>query len=376
MIIPSKFDGYGEGGRLTSTRRVYDSGGGGGGTQRVEQTNIPDYAQPYVEGMLGKGWAATDPGQNPYMQYQGDRTAQFTPLQKQSYNAAANMGVSPQIGAATGIAQNVANAAPGASNFNPASFSSANFTDPNIAGSYMNPYMQNVVDIQKREAMRQSDIMGQQQNAQAVGARAFGGSRHAIVEAERMRNLGQQMNDIQAQGANAAWQQAQQQFNADQGRGLQAQQMGEQSRQFGSNLGLQGLNTQLQAGTLMQGLGQNNYNQQLGIAGLQNQFGGQQQAQMQGILDNQYQDFQNYQAYPYKQLDIMSGLLRGLPLSQATTSLYEPAPSPLSQMAGLGTALYGMSRLKMAKGGEVSGYADGGDVEGAGLADLLISQIQ
>ena len=42
----------------------------------------------------------------------------------------------------------------------------------------MSPFMQNVVDIQKREAQRDADIRRQQLAAQAVGARAFGGSRN------------------------------------------------------------------------------------------------------------------------------------------------------------------------------------------------------
>jgi hypothetical protein len=110
----------------------------------------------------------------------------------------------------------------------------------------MNPYQQNVTDIGKREAARQSSILGTQQAGQATQAGAFGGSRFGIQQAERERNLGQQMSDIQAQGSNAAFQQAQQQFNADQARRMQAQQLGEQSRQYGAGLGMQGLQTALQ----------------------------------------------------------------------------------------------------------------------------------
>ena len=53
MLIPNKFNGYHNG-----TRQLYfGSGGGGGGptqtTSTVQNTNIPSYAQPYVESMLG-----------------------------------------------------------------------------------------------------------------------------------------------------------------------------------------------------------------------------------------------------------------------------------------------------------------------------------
>lgn len=409
MIIPSKHAGYTEGGRVTSVRRVYD-GGGGGGNQKVENTNIPEYARPYVEDMLGRTQALTT--QNQYQSYGGDRVAGPTGLQQQSYGTAAGMTPASQIGQATGIASNVAGQAGQIANYTPGQFAATGpmmartgqFNQPGVAESYMNPYMQAVVDIQKREATRNSDMMGQRENAQAVGAGAFGGSRNAIVEAERQRNLGTQLNDIQAQGGNAAFQAAQAAFNADAGRNLQAQQgnqqawatyggqnlqaqqLGEQSRQYGSNLGLQGLQTQLGAGQLLQGLGQNQYNQQIGIAGLQNQFGTQQQANQQQQLDTAYQNFENQNMWPYKQLEFQSGILRGLPLSQTTTTMYEQGPSATSQIAGLGTAMYGMS--KMADGGYVKKvkakkYAEGGDVtdvtpreSNAGLADLLISQIK
>jgi hypothetical protein len=124
------------------------------------------------------------------------------------------------------------------------------FTQRGTANDYMSPYMQNVVDIQKREAGRQSAIQGQQQQAQAVSAGAFGGSRDAIQRAERERNLGQQMGDIQATGSQAAYQQAQQQFNAEQQARLAAQQSNQQAgltvgaQNLGANLGVQQLGTQ------------------------------------------------------------------------------------------------------------------------------------
>ena len=68
------------------------------------QTTIPDYAKPYVEDLLGQAQALTDIGQNPYMQYQGDRTAQFSPLQQQSYENAALLTSAPQMQDATAMA--------------------------------------------------------------------------------------------------------------------------------------------------------------------------------------------------------------------------------------------------------------------------------
>lgn len=128
--------------------------------------------------------------------------------------------------------------------------SSQSFLQPGTSGAYMSPYMQQVVDIQKREAARQSDIQRNVSQAQAVGQGAYGGSRQAIVEAERQRNLGQQMGDIQAQGSQAAYQQAQQQFNAEQQARMAAQQANQQAgltvgqQNLASRLGVQQLGAQ------------------------------------------------------------------------------------------------------------------------------------
>ena len=116
------------------------------------------------------------------------------------------------------------------------------FTQPGTVDAYMSPYQQAVTDIEKREATRASDITGQQQQAQAVQQGAFGGSRSAIVEAERQRNLGQQLGDIQARGGQAAYQQASQQFNAEQQARLQAQLANQQA---GLTVGSQNLNALL-----------------------------------------------------------------------------------------------------------------------------------
>ena len=124
------------------------------------------------------------------------------------------------------------------------------FAAPGSAESFMSPYMQNVVDIEKREAQRASDIAAQREGAQFARAGAFGGSRQAIVEAERNRNLATQMGDIQSRGLQSAYQQAQQQFNAEQAARLQANLANQQAgltvggQNLASQLGVQQLGTQ------------------------------------------------------------------------------------------------------------------------------------
>jgi hypothetical protein len=133
-------------------------------------------------------------------------------------------------------------------------------TDPRSIQAYMSPYMQNAVDYQKSQAIRDFDIGQQAQKARAVGSGAYGGSRQAIVEAEAQRSLGNQLAGIQATGTQKAFEDAQrqQQFGANLGvQGLQAGYGGLGLGMQGAQTGLQGLGTALQGQQArMQGLGQ------------------------------------------------------------------------------------------------------------------------
>jgi len=110
-------------------------------------------------------------------------------------------------------------------------FSPGTVADPQTLESYMSPYQQMVTDVEKREARRESDIAGSQIGQQAAQAGGMGGYREAIMQAERERNLGQQLGDIQTRGSQAAFQQAQQAFEADRAARLQAGQLGLQTGQ-------------------------------------------------------------------------------------------------------------------------------------------------
>lgn len=294
-------------------------------------------------------------------------------------------------------------------------------------GQYMNPYLQNALQPALQEMQRQYDITGTQQQGAATKAGAFGGSREAIMAAENQRNKNMGMNQMIGQGYNTAYQNAQQQFNTSQGQNLQAQmanqgagltagqanlnallgvqnlgagqnmqaqlanqqagltsaqtgaqygqaanQLNEQSRQYGAGLGLQGLQTALQGAGALGNLGGTQFNQQAQAIGLQGQMGGVQQQQQQNVLNQQYQDFLNQKQYPYQQLGFMSDTLRGLPLSQTSSATYTN-PSMLSQVAGLGTAAagaYGLANIGKAKGGSIKEKK-----RPAGLAELALSKM-
>jgi hypothetical protein len=93
----------------------------------------------------------------------------------------------------------------------------------------MNPYQQLVTDIEKREARRASDTQAANISQQAAQAGGLGGYREAVMQSERERNLGQQLQDIQATGGRAAFDQAQQAFEADRAARLQEAQLGLQT---------------------------------------------------------------------------------------------------------------------------------------------------
>lgn len=317
------------------------------------QTTIPDYAKPYVEDLLGQAQALTDLGQNPYMQYQGDRVAQFSPLQQQSYENAALMTAAPQLQDATAMA---GLAGLGALNTQ-YTFQPSNFTGE-AAKSLMSPYMQNVVDVQMQQAKRQADIAAQTQQAQAARSGAFGGGRDAVMRSLGNADLQRNLANIQATGLQNAYQQAQQQFNVQ-------NQLNAQQQQFGAGLGLQGLQTALQGASQLGNLGNVQFGQNKDVINLQNTLGAQQQQQAQNVLNTQYQDYLNYQNYPYKQIGFMSDLLRGLPLTQQSATVYGQAPSTTSQLVGLGTAALGASKLAGLKEGGLAKLAFMKITEGA-----------
>jgi len=299
-------------------------------SQTVTQTSIPEYAQPYVERMLGKAEAFSEA---PYQAYGGERIAGFTPMQQQAQQAAANLGPSQQLGLGTQMA-----GIAGLGQLGAGQQYAMQATNPYAMGAYMSPYMENALAPQMREAARQSAIQGQMDQARAVQQGAFGGARTGIVEAERQRNLQTQLGDIYGRGMQTAYDQAR------------------QAQQFGATLGLQGAQGAAQtAGTLGQ-LGQTQFGQQRDIINAQATAGAQQQALQQAQLQQKYQDFLTQKAYPQQQLAFMSDMLRGAPLGQQTQQQYTAAaPSGMGQVAGLGLAALGASKAGLlgAKGGSV-----------------------
>jgi hypothetical protein len=323
--------------RLKPGGRIY--GGGGQPTQQVvTSTDVPDYIKPYVERMVGQTEALTDINKNPYQRYKGERVAGFTPLQRQAFEGVANLKPAEQLGVATqmgGLA--------GLQGMMAGSQYAQQATDPRAMQAYMSPYIQNALDPQMREAARRSAMEGQMQQAQSIQRGAFGGSRSALMEAERQRNLGQLQSDIYGRGMQTAFEQAQ------------------RAQQFGADLGLRGAGIGLQGASTLGQLGQTQFGQEKDIIQGQLSAGEQQRQLEQQRLQNFYQDFLEERRYPYEQLAFRSDMIRGLPLSQQTQTMYAGPVTP-GQAVTAGVMGYGAGKQMgiFAAGGSVDDYAGGG----------------
>lgn len=281
-------------------------GGGGGGSQSPQevtttQTNLPPYVQPQFERLLRRGEAESLQGYTPYG---GQRLAFFSPdeLAAQAMTRGYAMSGTPsQFSDAESRIQNQMSFGEGIDTF-------------------MSPYQQAVTDVAKREAIRQSEARADQIGSKAALSGGLGGYREAILQAEREKNLGQQLDDLQVRGSQAAFDRAANQFNRD-------QMMNLQSANFLRGLG-----------------GDINRDAMARIAALQG-IGSQQRALQQAAFDTGYQDFLRQQDFDKQQLGFFSNLLRGVPVQpQQNVSTFQQQPGLFQQALGLGLGGLGVYR--------------------------------
>jgi hypothetical protein len=407
--------------------------GGGGGSPGPQQstaynTNIPEYAKPYVMNMLGaaqnqlfttQGNQIT--GFRPYQPYSSNPQDYFagpTGLQQSVYNQAGQMQTPGQFATGTGMAAlggmgqlgtaqqagmygqqgaglGLAGTAAAAPAFSAGQQFAQQVTDPRSMQAFMSPYQQAVTDVAKNAAIREAQLAQQATNLGAARQGTYGGARQALAQSERERNLLSNLSNIQAQGSQSAFDRAMQtqQFGANLGlQGIQTGLQGVQTGMQGIGQGLQGVGAQQagyagagQAGATLGQLGGAQQQADLARLGFQQQTGQQQQAYQQGIINQAIQDYATAQQYPYMQLSTMSNLLRGLPMQAMSTQQYQAAPSVTSQLAGLGTAgvgAYGLGRATgvFKEGGQVKGYKYGGAIDDDKLRsmaeNLSVEQLQ
>jgi hypothetical protein len=331
-------------------------GGGSSGTQTSYSTNLPEYAKPYYEELLkqtGKQVYETDAAGNvtgvqAYTPYTGERVAGFTPEQLKVQGEVAGMGTPGGFGTAarglgTGEALGYGTAGLGlgqAFGYDP---SKTPVFGRSAASYYMDPYAANVTDIAVREAEKQRDLDKSAGALGAIGRGTFGGARQALLQAEQGRGAAQNIADIRAKGSQAAYQNAQQQFNADVTRQQQAQQY---AAGLGKELGVAGLQTGLEASAKTGALAATEQASNLERLKAQAASAGEKQAYQQEIDNLKYQQFMDQQNYQKSQLDYLSQILRGNAAALGTTQTqYAPAPSLASQLGGVGLAGLGLYNI-------------------------------
>jgi hypothetical protein len=388
-------------------------GGGGGPTQTTAyQTNLPEYAEPYVMNMLGaaqnqlftttpgvEGQPGEITGFKPYQAYSSNPQDYFagpSSLQTSAYNAASQLQspsqyqVGSQLAGMSGLGQlgtaqqagmygqqgaslGLMGAMQAAPAFGAGSQYAQQVTNPYAVQSYMSPYQQGVTDVAKNAAMREAQMVENANRLSSARQGTYGGARQALASLEREKNLLGNLSNIQAQGSQSAYDRAiqAQQFGANLGlQGIQTGLQGVQAGLQGFGQGLQGIGAQQagyagagQAASTLGQLGTQQQSADINAINLQNQLGGQQQQYQQNIINQAIQDYATQQQYPYMQLSTMSNLLRGLPMQGMTTQQYQAQPSSTQQLLGLagtGASLYGAFGKK--EGGAIKEYAAGGNV--------------
>jgi hypothetical protein len=400
-----------------------DSGGGGGGKQEstTYTSNLPEYAQPYFERGMERAEALSQEG---YIPYTGQRIEGYSPQQQQLFQQTYGL---QRPGELTGASQATEAATLGAlgTQYGPGQFtygavtpdqlSQYQMTQPtdvaaeratsSVFGTpemqqYISPFQQGVTDVAKRQAALDAMKIQQATNLGAARQGTYGGARQLLGQTEREKALGQQLSDIQTKGSQAAFENAQTQFERDQARRMAAQQLnvqeglraqlanqqaglttgqqnlaarlgvqqlgaqqsleaqranqaalmeaqkaGEQSRQFGANLGLQGLQTALTGAGQLSQIGKDIQATDLSRLQAQQAVAGSEQSQRQKSLDMAYQDFLAQREFPYRQLEFYNAMLRGLPVKADTTSsTYQAQPNIAQQVLGYGIPALALSK--------------------------------
>ncbi len=317
-------------------------------SQEIHQSNLPAYAKPYLTDIMQRAQAES---YRPYQEYQDPRIAGFTQGQTGAQQEVLGMQQRPEFQEAAGLTRTGAQQATGFGQTGAglgaiAAGAGQNYqnlaTSPAAQQAFMSPYMQNVVDVQKQEALRDAQKTNLAGNLNAARQGTYGGARQLLAQTERERNLQQELGAIQARGQQDAFKQAQ------------------QAQQFGAELGLQGLNTGLQgqqvglqgaqqatlAGAQLGDLGQATQANQLQRIQAQAAVGQEQRGLNQQLFDQSYADFLAQRDYPMEQLGYFSNLMRGIPVGLGSTATtYARPPSMASQIGGLGIGALGLSNL-------------------------------
>ena len=300
----------------------------------TQLTDVPEVLRPYITGaggilptaqtLLTKGYNETygDPLKAAGLAGSG-RIAGLSPMQQQIGTQLQGMTTPGQFAQGTGAA----NLGIGANALGLGSL--AGFNDPSAVQSFMSPYQQNVIDVNKAEALRDAQKGLTAANLGAARQGTYGGARNALMMSEADRNLQTKMGNIQATGMQNAFDAAQK------AQAAQAAGYGQAASTYG------------QLGQTMGALGTAQQATDIDRIKTQGAYGDLQRATQQQQLDSQYQDLMTKLNYPITNLETMNNLVRGVPLTQTGSmgSQTTPPPSFASQLAGMG--MTGLSLYNM-----------------------------
>ena len=269
-------------------------------------SSLSSWAGPYVTDMMGQAQAIAA---TPYQTYQGPQTAGESGLQSKVFQGLGNLAFPQNLGGsfsqqggpffpqygAGGTGGGAVGGPPPTSptgapmqpglagdNLGAAGAGQPGTGQPSsMAQSYMNPYLQSVLQPQLEELRRQSQITQMGNAAKMTGAGAFGGARQGIMDAETQRNLMQEMNKTVGQGYATAFDKGTNQFNTEQTQGM-------------------------------------------GLAGLLSQQGAAQRGIEQEGITADYNEFLAQRDYPKAQTQYLQSMLQGLPISTTTNTAAQP----------------------------------------------------
>jgi hypothetical protein len=346
--------------------------------QTVE--GVPKWMSDYTQGLIARANAAAA---EPYIPYGGPRIAGFSPEQEAAFGMVEeNVGAyQPFLEAgAAGYGGGLSTAANIARSADPyLQQATGSFTDPGVAGQYMDPYIQNVLARQAEESGRQlterfiPELQGAFTGAGQFGSRGGYGSMQDIGT-RGVREIAEGLQGQQLAALSGAYGEAGRRYEAERGR-------------YGQLATTRGALEEATAARMFegaQGLGQmGEFAQQAGLtdAAAMEAIGRQTQGMDQASMDLAYQDFLEQRDLPMQRTAFMSDVIRGLPSPGGYTQTTQtgPAnvygPSLASQLIG-GYGVYrGLNPppAGTARGGyiegeyeDVTGYADGGYVDADG----------
>lgn len=320
--------------------------------ETTTQTILPAWYTDYAKSLYGRATAAAE---QPYQPYNLPRIAPFSAEQQQAFAMAPTKAATyqPYLGAAGEFA-----AAGGAgSAYEKVSpliaAGTGSFTDPGVAGRYMNPYIQQVVaGIGDTAARNLREKILPQVNRTFIGGGTFGGSRSAEFNQRAIRDAQSAALSAQIDALQKGYGQAADLYGAEATRAITG------AGQAGT-LASQDYNRMLDAAARFGALGEGAQTMGLKEAGTLEAIGRQRQGLAQQSADLSYQDFLAQRDYPFTQLQKMTAVT-GTPSATGETVVRQaPGPSGTAQLLGTVGSIAGLIG------------ATGGFDKGGWLADLF-----